>query len=279
MVPLTSDSATWRADIESVWIGFIDPAMPVHVTLLDPIVRGPTLHGRNAIIWQCPMPHRVVALEAWTDMRGATPLVHLTAHSVEDACRVHSLTDLAMHPDTNFRSVWYLGEQYALPDFLALYDGAVWTLDEEPAQHEDQIALLQLPKVMPPDTKGSSLQMTTPIELHRHGLQGSYHDEPAVWKTQPRPPCLTLLLTNRHPRSVETRQLLTTEQAEDASADLRALWSGLSETRRSGFSVCLPTIRYVQSCSSSASNGCHVCPWPCGEDGASPVQTGAPQPP
>lgn len=150
VVPLTREGQDWARVILDAWADQIRVGEPVHLTMVDPLARTPGFPGINIIVWQRPVPNRVVGIAASTIPTSASSQTSLVAGSVPDSCLAGDLMQLSSLTHSVSRlHVWYLQRRYSADDFVALFDGATWTIEQEPQSEDPPVICKSLCKCLP----------------------------------------------------------------------------------------------------------------------------------
>eukprot|EP00438_Fugacium_kawagutii_P010612 Skav227436 [mRNA] locus=scaffold203:245111:270429:+ [translate_table: standard] len=146
-VQLRRSDPDWRALLSDAWSDAIDSQGPVAVAVVDRIHHCPGPRQVHVILWQEPVPGRVAAL-AVTCPEPFDPVhVHMRALSVPESAHTRELLALAVYDRNHFdiQCLWYLFGRFRHSHYMALYDGACWTMTiaPKPPLRED-VSLLQI---------------------------------------------------------------------------------------------------------------------------------------
>lgn len=128
LLPFTSDVNLWRQMLLEAWETHFHPGAPVHATLVDRLQRLPGLEGRDIVLWQGQGEGRVVALQAHVN-RAESRAIQLQAVSVPCSCTFAEMQECVESSATSPTSqIWFLDSVYSVDSFVALYNGATWTI-------------------------------------------------------------------------------------------------------------------------------------------------------
>eukprot|EP00438_Fugacium_kawagutii_P016534 Skav227295 [mRNA] locus=scaffold2645:38903:49260:- [translate_table: standard] len=142
LVPLTRDHTLWYNSFVNTWADAIDRNEPLYITLVDPVFRHPGVSGMQVIIWQHPKIDWVVVLEAsCRDPLDARDIVQ-AAKSVPAQMLVNEVLQ-RFGTTSQYARMWFQSRPMDSRGFVALHDGACWTLEVHEGGGDEQ-AMMQL---------------------------------------------------------------------------------------------------------------------------------------
>eukprot|EP00438_Fugacium_kawagutii_P025938 Skav207663 [mRNA] locus=scaffold1857:34418:46615:- [translate_table: standard] len=153
---------TWQQQMQDIWRDVISPGDPVFITLAQPVFRCPMRPEPHILLWQHPIPGRVVGLAIACAEPYVPSAVQIDAVSVPDALSVREIFTQSRWDPSAFepRALWYLHGDWLAHEFIALMDGACWTT-----------LLKSVPQRDSGDTAPTLLQLSATIS--------SRHDRPS----------------------------------------------------------------------------------------------------
>eukprot|EP00438_Fugacium_kawagutii_P003161 Skav218941 [mRNA] locus=scaffold678:178176:190869:- [translate_table: standard] len=139
----------WQEKICDAWRDSLDSHAPVAGVVVDRIHSCLQASRLNIIIWQEPTPGRVVALEVACSQPPASDFFSIRALSMPESVSTEALTALVPHDRNHLKptSIWFLYGEFRRHHYMALHDGACWTVTFD--------------KVVPPTAGMSLLQRRT----------------------------------------------------------------------------------------------------------------------
>eukprot|EP00438_Fugacium_kawagutii_P009725 Skav210497 [mRNA] locus=scaffold601:255026:262483:+ [translate_table: standard] len=92
---------TWQEQIENIWADRLDSTQPTFIQWVNPVFRCPSFAGVHLILWQHPVPSRIVGLAVATAEPFEPAAVHFRAHSAPILCTSGSWLIFQLGPARN----------------------------------------------------------------------------------------------------------------------------------------------------------------------------------